>query len=151
MTSFRWRLFVFAILVVGVSIRGTSQQTTMDRRVSVLIEETTRRNTEQKAFADLEALGCPAVPAIIRLMDDRRNLPDRQISLRNKSPEAFEGTRHYGPEEVVDALAAILNQVTGQDFGFIFNGAMAEERSKAVKGWREFLASTPTSKLCEGG
>ena len=30
-----------------------------------------------------------AVPAIIERMDDRRNLPDRRISLRNKSPQAL--------------------------------------------------------------
>jgi len=123
----------------------------MDRRVSALIEQTTEHDTEQKAFADLEALGCAAVPAIIERMDDRRSLPDRRISLRNKSPQAFEGIRHYGPEEVVDALAAILDQVTGQDFGFIFNGATDQERSKTVAGWRSFLKSTPASKLCGGG
>jgi hypothetical protein len=49
-------------------------------------------------------------------MDDRRSLPDPRISLKNKSPQAFEGLRHYGPQEVVDALAAILNQITGQKF-----------------------------------
>ncbi len=122
----------------------------MDKRVSALIEQTTERGTEQKAFADLEVLGCAAVPAIIERMDDRRSLPDRQISLRNKSPQAFEGVRHYGPEEVVDALAAILNQLTGQDFGFIFNGATDQERSKTVDGWRSFLKSAPASKLCGG-
>jgi hypothetical protein len=151
MTSLRCRLFVVAVLCVGVPIRGNSQEATMDMRVSALIEKTTVRDTEQKAFADLEALGCTAVPAIIARMDDRRSLPDRQISLRNKSPQAFEATRYYGPEQVVDALAAILNQVTGQDFGFIFNGATDKERSKTVEGWRGFLKSTPSSKLCGGG
>ena len=120
----------------------------MDKRVAVLIKRMLNAKTEQKAFSDLEALGCPAVPAIIRRMDDRRVLPDPRISLSNKSPQAFEGIRHYGPEQVVDALAAILNQVTGQDFGFIFNGATDQERSKAVEGWRGFLKSTPASKLC---
>jgi hypothetical protein len=116
-----------------------------------LIEQITKAGTEQKAFADLEALGCPAVPAIIGRMDDRRSLPDPRISLRNKSSQAFEGIRHYGPREVVDALAAILNQLTGQDFGFIENGGTSEERTKAIQGWRKFLESTPGPDLCKAG
>ena len=108
-------------------------------------------STEKKAFADLEVLGCPAVPAIIRQMDDRRNLPERRISLRNKSPQAFEGMRYYGPEEVVDALAAILNQITGQDFGSIHNGGSEPRRSAAVQGWHDFLLKNPPDKLCGAG
>ena len=92
---------------------GTPQSAKgIDKRVGVLIERMLNPQTEQKAFSDLEALGCPAVPAIIRRMDDRRVLPDPRISLRNKSPQAFEAVRHYGPVQVVDALAAILNQLT---------------------------------------
>lgn len=123
----------------------------IDERVGVLIERMTNAKTEQEAFSDLEALGCPAVPAIIRRMDDRRALPDSRISLRNKSPKAFETLRHYGPVEVVDALAAILNQLTGQDFGFIYNGATSEERTSTVEGWRKFLATTPVASLCGAG
>ena len=84
-------------------------------------------------------------------MDDRRRLPDPRISLRNKSPQAFEGLRHYGPEKVVDALAAILNQITGQHFGFIYNGATDAERTQTVRRWRDYLQKTPSTKLCEGG
>jgi len=111
----------------------------------------TNAKTEQKAFVDLEALGCPAVPAIIQQMDNRRPLPDPNISLRNKSPKAFEGTRFYGPKQVVDALSAILNQLTGQDFGFIENGGTDFERTKAVQGWRKYLESTPAPALCKAG
>ena len=128
---------------------ATPQGAEIDKRVGVLIEKMLKADTEQKAFADLEALGCAAVPAIIRRMDDRRNLPDPHISLRNKSPQAFEGIRHYGPTQVVDALAAILNQLTGQDFGFIYNGATDEERTRTVQGWRKFLESTPAPDRCD--
>jgi hypothetical protein len=151
MKSFWLRLFLFVVLCAGCSSRGTAQEAAIGKRVSALIEKTTERDTEQKAFADLEALGCAAVPAIIERMDDRRNVPERRLSLRNKSPQAFEGIRHYGPEKVVDGLAAILNQLTGQDFGFIFNGATDQERSKTVEGWRGFLKSTPATRLCGGG
>jgi hypothetical protein len=59
--------------------------------------------------------------------------------------------RHYGPQVVVDALAAILNQVTGQSFGDIYNGATDKERTKTIQGWRDFLRKTPPEKLCDAG
>ncbi len=49
---------------------------------------------------------------------------------------------------MVDALAAILNQLTRQSFAFIYNGAMEEERAQEVAGWRAFLQATPPEKLC---
>ena len=49
---------------------------TIDRRVATLIGKMLDHATELQAFADFEALGCPAVPAIIKQMDDRRILPD---------------------------------------------------------------------------
>lgn len=119
----------------------------VERQVAISIEKMLDGNTEQAAFRDLEALGCPGVPAIIRHMDDWRNLPNHTITLKNKSPKAFEATRHYTPAKVVDALAAILNQITGQSFGFIYNGGTDSERAGAVRGWREFLRRAPN--LCE--
>jgi hypothetical protein len=139
-------LFMIVLLVL---LPCTSPTT--DESVAALIEKMLNKNTEQQAFAELEALGCPAVPAIVKRMDDRRNLPDPRISLRNKSPQRFEGLRHYAPQTIVDALAAILNQITGQHFGFIYNGASNAERAKTVRGWRDFVRSTPADKLCTGG
>lgn len=145
-------VFMVALIVSPLSFNCYSQRSsaTVEKRVSVLIGKMLNSSTEQRAFADLEALGCPAVPAIIKRMDDRRNLPDHRISLKNKSPQSFEGLRHYGPEKVVDALAAILNQITGQDFGFIYNGATEAERTKTVREWRDFLERTPATNLCDG-
>lgn len=151
------RPLVFVLVLVSLLCAAfplrcrASQNPTLDKRVGILIDKMLKGDTEQKAFSDVEALGCDAVPAIIRRMDDRRSLPNPRISLRNKSPNAFEGTRHYGPRQVVDALAAILNQLTGQDFGFIYNGATEEERTKTIQGWRKFLESTPASTLCRAG
>lgn len=152
MRADRTVLFMVALIVGPLSFNCYSQRSsaTVENRVSVLIGKMLNSSTEQRAFADLEALGCPAVPAIIKRMDDRRNLPDHRISLKNKSPQAFEGLRHYGPEKVVDALAAILNQITGQDFGFIYNGATEAERTKTVREWRDFLERTPATNLCDG-
>jgi hypothetical protein len=132
--------------------RGDSAERKMDLHVAALIKKMLSRKTEQKAFADLEALGCAAVPAIIAQMDDRRDLQDPRIALTNKSPDAWEGRRFYGPKKIVDVLAAILNQITGEDFGFIYNGDVTDaERTKTIEGWREFLRKKPKSMLCGRG
>ena len=149
------RVVAFSLALVFVAgtdsaFAQAAKESPLDKKVAALIEKTLKRKTERGAFSELEALGCAAVPSIIKRMDDRRKLADPRISLMNKSPDAFEGMRHYGPELVVDALAAILNQVTGQDFGFIYNGASDAERAKAIKGWRDFLKATPPEMLCGG-
>jgi len=126
----------------------TQQEKTMDKQVAILIAKMLDKSTEQQAFHALEALGCAGVPAIIGQMDDRRSLPDPNISFSNNYPEAFDETRSYEPRVVVDALAAILSQITGQDFGFIYNGASEPQRRKTIQGWRGFLRNRPTSKSC---
>lgn len=107
-------------------------------KVKSLIEAMLHRRTEKRAFAELEALGEAAVPAMIILMDDRRELPVKEISLRN-APGDFEGFRHYGPQVVADAVDAILNQITQESFGTIHNGASERERKAAIDGWRVYL------------
>lgn len=119
-----------------------------DSAVAALIEKALDPQAQFRAFAELEALGCDAAPAIIRRMDDRRPLPRRGLSLSNRAPGAFEGMRHYGPVQLVDALAAILNQVTGRSFGFIYHGATADERTKAVKGWQDYLRRVGPTNVC---
>jgi hypothetical protein len=107
------------------------------KEVDALVEElvaTPERQT--KAQARLTELGAPAVAAIIRAMDDRRPLASPYIALTNKAKDAFEGSRQYSPKLVVDALAAILNQITGERFGFIYNGASGAERAQCAAGWR---------------
>jgi len=103
---------------------------------------------QQRLFDQLEALGAAAVPAMIDQMDDRRPLRFREIRLRNTDPNAFEGERQYGPERMVDALAAELNQITGHNFGFIMNGASEGARRASVAGWRIYAAHLgPDGKL----
>lgn len=108
-------------------------------KVKALIEAMTHENSEEQAFAGLEALGVQAVPSIIRLLDDRRRLLIPAIRLQNKARNAFEGARQYRPDVVVDALAAILNQLLGESFGFIYNGASERERQREVRAWQVFL------------
>lgn len=90
-------------------------------------------------FRKLEALGEQGVPAIIAQMDDRRPLAVPRITLVNNNPNAFEGLRYYGPELVVDALDAILNQITGFG-GFVVNGGSERERQAAVAAWRAYAS-----------
>lgn len=107
--------------------------------VRALIDATTRKESQMEAFGKLEALGWDGVPAMILLMDDRRKLAIPEISLENKAADHFEGVRYYDPEKVVDALAAILNQITGEDFGMTVSGGTEEARKDSVAGWRMFL------------
>lgn len=95
---------------------------------------------QRAIFARLEALGPAGVPTIVAHMDDRRALAEPAISLTNHAVDAFEGVRHYEPEQVVDALDAILNQITGQSFGVISNGGTEDQRRAAVNGWRIYAA-----------
>jgi hypothetical protein len=95
---------------------------------------------QQRVFDQLLELGKNAVPAIIAQMDVRRPLRTRAISLANHSPEAFEQVRHYAPEQVVDGLDAVLNQITGASFGSIQNGGSIRQRDATVAGWRVYAA-----------
>ena len=83
---------------------------------------------------------------MIAQMDDRRPLRTQAISLVNHAPDAFEGMRHYGPEQVVDGLNAVLSQITGESFGSIENGGSGRQRDAAVAGWRVFGADLACKK-----
>lgn len=110
------------------------------RQVRELIDATTRKETQMDAFKRLEALGWDGVPSIIMLMNDRRDLATREISLKNHAANAFEGTRIYGPKKVVDAMAAILNQITAENFGSIYSGDGDElARQNCADGWMMYL------------
>ena len=100
---------------------------------------------QELIFRDLEALGSDAVPAIIAQLDDRTPLAHQQISLVNHFPGAFEALRHYGPVLVVDALDAILNQITGFG-GSIVNGGSERQRRNAVEMWRVYAADMGCSR-----
>lgn len=102
-------------------------------------------NSEQQAGAALalEKLGIEAVPAIVLHMDSREPMGRKSLSFVNYNLDAFEGTRHYGPELVADSLAAILNQITGKSFGHIYSGAEESERIRCINGWRIYSMRSP--------
>ena len=100
-----------------------------------MVDRTTIQSQEQDAFAQLEALGSPAVPYLVSHLGDMRPLPEHEISLANNAPGAFEGLRHYSPQTVHDALAAILNQLTDRNFVPVYNGASLPERQANTAQW----------------
>lgn len=148
MKARRFGVLVLCVVVLAGAGLLVAAQEEIDQVVAELIKKVPHAEAQMEALAQLEALGCVAVPSIIRRMDDRRKLPIPRISLENKSPDAFEAVRHYSPELTVDALAAILNQVTGEHFGFIYNGASEEERATTVKKWREYLERVGPDGAC---
>ncbi|MEO7277343.1 MAG: hypothetical protein ABIW33_04905 [Sphingomicrobium sp.] len=98
-----------------------------------------KEKQQRETFRKLEALGVAGVPAIVAQMDNRHPLVTRAISLANQSPTAFESVRYYAPELVVDAMDAILNQITGYG-GSIVNGGSEQKRQAAVADWRKYAA-----------
>lgn len=147
-TSRRHTRCLAAVVLLGVVAAGAEEdiaasvQMGIDRALAAK-----SRDEQQAAFDSILALGCRAVPAIVDRLDDRRKLHIAYIRLPNDSPEAFEAFRQYGPEVMTDALAAILNDITWKDCGFIFNGASESDREAAVRCWQQFARETP-AKSC---
>jgi hypothetical protein len=115
-------------------------------RIKALIDALTVEKTEGEAFDKLMHLTPEAAPAVIMLMDDRRDLPNPHVSFES-SPGGFEGITHYGPQKVVDALSIILPGLAHRNFVSTVNGGSEEERQAAVDGWRIYLSK---SKLAQG-
>ncbi|MGH8033144.1 MAG: hypothetical protein ACREO8_12480 [Luteimonas sp.] len=114
----------------------------LSNRVSRLVDETTKSaRSQEKALTELGKLGQPAVPYLVGHLGDMRPLARSEISLTNSASNSFEGLRHYSPDTVHDALAAILNQITGKSFEFVYNGATPEEREKNRHNWIDWCKS----------
>ena len=124
----------------------------MASKVANLANRSVNASSEQQAFDGLEALGPNAVPYIVGHLGDLRSLPDHAMSLSNSSPAAFEGLRHYAPATVHDALSVILNQLTGQSFEFVYNGATASQRKSNRVQWQAWCTKSYPEKaaICSG-
>jgi hypothetical protein len=144
---------VLAAILVGASAILAAGQDRMAANVTSLVNQATNAKTETDAFKALESLGAAGVPYIVAHLGDVRPLPVQAMSLENKSPKAFESLRHYGPKVVHDALSAILNQITGESFEFVYNGASVEARQRDSKAWRAWCAKKypQQATICEGG
>lgn len=140
LVSQRYLAFVAASLLSAcVSVRDSES---LESRVSRLVDQTTKsEKVAQKAFANLESLGNQAAPYLVAHLGDIRPLTTKEISLDNKASDAFESERHYGPEAVHDASAAILSQITDRSFVIVYNGATPQEREENRKKWVEWCRS----------
>jgi hypothetical protein len=121
--------------------------TPIDTKVARLIDRLVLRDRDQvqAAVTALTMLGQPAVPAIIRRMDDRRDMPVGAVSFENRSINAFEGVRHLGVGKVVDGLNLVLSDITGEWFGVVAEPQpdrpeFGAQRNAIVAGWRGYLA-----------
>jgi hypothetical protein len=107
--------------------------------VKGLIAKMLAEKTQQEAVYALQRLDPRAAPSIIRLMDDRRPLVLKHTQFLNTAPGAFEGIVHYGPVVAVDALSAVLPELTREGFGQIYNGGSEKDRRQVVDAWRTYL------------
>lgn len=145
------------IILLGLPIAGCATSPPspdpMARKVAALVDRATSPRTETQAFEQLQSLGPDAVPYIVRQPGDMRPLPIKQIELANGSSGAFEGVRHYAPEAVHDALSAILNQLTGVSFEFVYNGATPETRAMDRARWQAWCVRAYPAKalVCSDG
>lgn len=100
---------------------------------------------QQQVFEQLMALGNDAVPAIIQLMDDWRVLGTPRMQVPNP-PGHWEGTAHYSPKLVVDALGIVLSRMTPGSFGPNPNGGSDAGRRAAVAAWRVYASDITCRK-----
>ncbi|WP_434026606.1 hypothetical protein [[Pseudomonas] boreopolis] len=153
MSIFRHGAIALAILGLLPGCASGRGNESFESRISKLVDQTTKsERTERKAFSELESLGNQAVPYLVGHLGDMRPLAAQEISFENKASDAFEGARHYGPRTVHDALAAILNQITGQNFVFVYNGATPQEREENRDKWIEWCRSNypDQAEICRG-
>lgn len=101
---------------------------------------------QRKSLRELEELGHAAVPAIVRHMDSRAALAEPKMVLVNHASDAFEPYRQYAPELVIDALAALLNQLSGESFGLDWNRGNEHDRQKSVHAWRVYASYVARGK-----
>lgn len=151
-SSLRTCLALLTIGFVGtnLSLAGGGECADLDLRVKTIIREIGVAEINQGPFEqfegkqarllkELQTLGIEAVPFIVKYMDDRRLLQFEYLALENRAVNRFEAMRQYSPRLVVDAIAAVLNQVTGENFGFIYNGGEDIARSEVVRGWKDYV------------
>lgn len=144
---------VFIVLILLPGCASGRSADSLEKRVTKLVNETTRSaRSQERALEELEELGQQAAPYLVGHLGDVRPLAVQEISLGNKASDAFEGVRHYGPSTVHDALSAVLNQITGQNFVFVYNGATAQEREENRRKWAEWCRSTypDQAEICNG-
>lgn len=148
---------VILLLALAISACATSAIThgsaAQPTYVSKLVDDLAKSPRKQRRAVDkLVSMGPAGVPYLIAHLDDTRQLSERSISLENKSPDRFEAVRHYRPEAISDALTAILNDMTGQHFVDVYNGATPKDREDNRRQWRDWCRSAyqDQAEICNG-
>ncbi|GLR00045.1 hypothetical protein [Dyella mobilis] len=139
-------LLFLAIALTGCATAPTPMDP-MAHKVNALVDETTHAKTEANAFVALESLGPDAAPYLIGHLGDERPLPIAEMALANHAQDLFEGLRHYGPKVVHDALSALLNQITGVSFEFVYNGATEAQRKDDRNQWVDWCSKRYPEKI----
>jgi hypothetical protein len=141
-----WKNVVFcSLLAISFSSHGVAQS--MEARVKSLVGKLEAQESQDQALADLEALGEDAIRFLVPYVASEKRIAKQQIKFENRSQSSFEKFRWYTPETVGDAIAALLNQLTGQHFGDVYNGASREVREQAAHGWEKWCkARYPKNK-----
>ena len=125
-------LLVLAVVFTACSNPTDPSAKAVSERVDML---TKSPESQAAALRELEAMDDAAVPFIVGHLGDTRPLAEPRMSLINHAADAFEGLRHYSPDSVHDALSALLNQITGESFEFVYNGAAAKDRTSNQMRW----------------
>lgn len=102
-----------------------------DKEVRRIINNMMTPAKAERAYTELLNLDKYAVFAIIDQMNDFRDLPVKMFTI--ESPRGF--SKIYQPKCVVDVMATVLNEITGESFGRIYNGGSERERLSAYQGW----------------
>ena len=122
-----------------------------ETQVIRLIDCLTEAKQQPIAIKQLEKMGEPIVVLIIKHMDNRKSLGSKYVEFENKATNTFERYRIYKPEQVVDILAGLLNQMTGESFGDIYSGGHDFQRDEVIFMWREWCTNLPKTKPSDCG
>lgn len=129
----------FLALLLSLLLSGcasTPKATDTSEKVDRAIQEATRSGSiMQRSFDTLQMLGDASVPYVVGNLGDVQGVPEGGFLIRNRSAGAFEQVRHFSPETVHDGLAAILSQMTGQSFIFVYNGSTPADRHQNRLMW----------------
>jgi len=107
--------------------------------IAGLVDQIVTPTKEYSVNDTLNKLDSTYCPAIIKYLNDYRPIQINSINFRNEK-KFWEESRHYGPNKVIDYLAAILNDLSGANFGSIYNGDQNDLiRNDTYNGWIVWL------------
>jgi hypothetical protein len=120
--------------------------------VTALLQQIAQNPDEEAlGFAKLLRLGPLAIPAIVRHLDDSRPLKNREIILTRTRPDSREPLVRFHPNTIGDALMPVLQQMSGQNFGYSDHLMGDDRRQTAIAGWRIYAHYVLSESLAARG